>query len=82
MKLGLMLGYSVKRMSVPIDLIQGAEQLGYDSVWIGDSLLDRPRHEPRHQHGRRSERPIWVACQTLPGRHGGPERGACGKLRP
>ena len=23
-----------------------AEQLGYDSIWIGDSLLDRPRHEP------------------------------------
>ena len=37
MKLGLMLGYSVKRMSVPIDLIQGAEQLGYDSVWIAET---------------------------------------------
>jgi alkanesulfonate monooxygenase SsuD/methylene tetrahydromethanopterin reductase-like flavin-dependent oxidoreductase (luciferase family) len=23
-----------------------AEQLGFDSVWVGDSLLARPRHEP------------------------------------
>jgi probable F420-dependent oxidoreductase len=23
-----------------------AEKLGYDSVWVGDSLLARPRHEP------------------------------------
>src|SRR5438045_219792 len=23
-----------------------AETLGYDSVWVGDSLLARPRHEP------------------------------------
>lgn len=29
-----------------VDLAQRAETLGYDSVWIGDSLLDRPRHEP------------------------------------
>ena len=27
-------------------LAQKAEDLGYDSVWIGDSLLARPRHEP------------------------------------
>jgi len=27
-------------------LAEKAEDLGYDSVWIGDSLLARPRHEP------------------------------------
>jgi probable F420-dependent oxidoreductase len=27
-------------------LAERAERLGYDSVWIGDSLLARPRHEP------------------------------------
>ena len=27
-------------------LARRAEALGYDSVWVGDSLLDRPRHEP------------------------------------
>jgi alkanesulfonate monooxygenase SsuD/methylene tetrahydromethanopterin reductase-like flavin-dependent oxidoreductase (luciferase family) len=27
-------------------LAELAEELRYDSIWIGDSLLDRPRHEP------------------------------------
>jgi probable F420-dependent oxidoreductase len=27
-------------------LAERAEELGYDSVWVGDSLLARPRHEP------------------------------------
>jgi probable F420-dependent oxidoreductase len=27
-------------------LAERAEALGYDSVWVGDSLLARPRHEP------------------------------------
>jgi probable F420-dependent oxidoreductase len=29
-----------------LNLAERAEQLGYDSVWAGDSLLARPRHEP------------------------------------
>jgi alkanesulfonate monooxygenase SsuD/methylene tetrahydromethanopterin reductase-like flavin-dependent oxidoreductase (luciferase family) len=29
-----------------IELAEQAEQLGFDSVWVGDSLLARPRHEP------------------------------------
>ena len=29
-----------------MQLAERAEALGYDSVWIGDSLLARPRHEP------------------------------------
>jgi alkanesulfonate monooxygenase SsuD/methylene tetrahydromethanopterin reductase-like flavin-dependent oxidoreductase (luciferase family) len=29
-----------------LDLAQEAESLGYDSIWVGDSLLARPRHEP------------------------------------
>ena len=27
-------------------LAERAEALGYDSIWIGDSLLARPRHDP------------------------------------
>jgi probable F420-dependent oxidoreductase len=27
-------------------LAERAERLGYDSVWVGDSILARPRHEP------------------------------------
>ena len=29
-----------------LDLAEKAEALGYDSAWVGDSLLARPRHEP------------------------------------
>ncbi len=29
-----------------LDLAERAERLGLDSVWVGDSLLARPRHEP------------------------------------
>jgi alkanesulfonate monooxygenase SsuD/methylene tetrahydromethanopterin reductase-like flavin-dependent oxidoreductase (luciferase family) len=29
-----------------LELAERAEHLGFDSVWIGDSLLARPRHEP------------------------------------
>ena len=27
-------------------LAERAEGLGYDSLWVGDSLIARPRHEP------------------------------------
>ncbi len=29
-----------------LNLAERAEALGYDSVWVGDSVLARPRHEP------------------------------------
>src|SRR6266436_3815962 len=29
-----------------LDLAERAEGLGYDSIWVGDSILARPRHEP------------------------------------
>lgn len=29
-----------------LKLAEQAEDLGYDSIWIGDSVLARPRHEP------------------------------------
>ena len=29
-----------------LDLAEKAEQLGFDSLWVGDSLLARPRHKP------------------------------------
>ena len=35
-------------------LAERAEDLGYDSIWVGDSILARPRHEPRRdQPGQR-----------------------------
>jgi alkanesulfonate monooxygenase SsuD/methylene tetrahydromethanopterin reductase-like flavin-dependent oxidoreductase (luciferase family) len=29
-----------------LDLATRAERLGFDAIWVGDSLLARPRHEP------------------------------------
>ena len=37
MKLGLMLGYSGANLSIPIDNVQLAERLGYDSVWTAEA---------------------------------------------
>ena len=37
MKLGLISGYSPATMSINIDLIKHAENLGYDSVWTAEA---------------------------------------------
>ena len=37
MKLGMMLGYSGKKMTIPMDLIKKAESLGFDSVWTAEA---------------------------------------------
>jgi len=37
MKLGLMLGYSGAELKIPIERIQLAERLGYDSVWAAEA---------------------------------------------
>jgi len=37
MKLGLYLGYSGAKMSLPVEKVQLAERLGYDSVWTAEA---------------------------------------------
>jgi len=37
MKLGLYLGYSGARLSLPVETVQLAERLGYDSVWTAEA---------------------------------------------
>ena len=37
MKLGLMLGYSGAEMKLPVELVQHAEALGFDSVWTAEA---------------------------------------------
>ena len=37
MKLGFLLGYSGKKIHIPLDLIKRAEALGYDSVWTAEA---------------------------------------------
>ena len=37
MKLGLLMGYSGKTLAPPMDLILGAEKMGFDSVWVAEA---------------------------------------------
>src|SRR5579862_2431868 len=37
MKLGLAIGYSGAHLDVPVELVQRAEELGYDSVWTAEA---------------------------------------------
>lgn len=37
MKLGLSLGYSKATLDLPVELVQRAEELGYDSVWTAEA---------------------------------------------
>ena len=37
MKLGMMLGYSGRNLRIPIEQVQLAERLGYDSVWTAEA---------------------------------------------
>ena len=37
MKLGLIAGYSGRKMNIPMDFIKQAESLGYDSVWTSEA---------------------------------------------
>ena len=37
MKLGLHIGYSGPTLNVPVELVQRAEELGYDSVWTAEA---------------------------------------------
>lgn len=37
MRLGLVLGYSGKQISIPFPLVERAEQLGFDSVWTAEA---------------------------------------------
>ena len=53
MKLGISIGYSGARLAVPIDLIQLAERLGYDSVWTAEA------------YGSDAITPLaWIAAKT------------------
>ena len=37
MKLGFLLGYSGKQIHIPMELIQQAESMGFDSVWTAEA---------------------------------------------
>lgn len=37
MKLGMLIGYSGRKMNLPLDAVRHAEKLGYDSVWTSEA---------------------------------------------
>ena len=43
---GLLLGESQSEVASVIGIAQRAEKAGFDSVWVGDSLVAKPRLEP------------------------------------
>jgi alkanesulfonate monooxygenase SsuD/methylene tetrahydromethanopterin reductase-like flavin-dependent oxidoreductase (luciferase family) len=49
---------------VLLDLGERAERLGFDSVWVGDSLLSKPRYEPFALLGALSQRTSSVRLGT------------------
>ena len=55
MKLALSIGYSGATLDVPIELIQHAERLGFDSVWTAEA------------YGSDAITPLaWIAAQDHP----------------
>ncbi len=56
-----------------LDLGERAEQLGFDSVWVGDSLLSKPRYEPLVLLGALAQRTsavrLGTACLVTTLRH-------------
>ncbi|MWV38450.1 LLM class flavin-dependent oxidoreductase [Natrialba sp. INN-245] len=62
--------YTVERM---LDLGEAAGENGFDSVWVGDSLLDRPRLEPISLLGNLAARTddvkLGTGCMITPLRH-------------
>ena len=70
MKLGLMIGYSGAHLDLPVDLVQEAESLGYDSVWMAEAWGNDAR-TPSVPRGR---------DRTHPARHcdhAGPSKNVC-----
>jgi len=56
-----------------LDLAQRAEEMGFDSVWVGDSLLSKPRYEPLALLAALSQRTsrvrLGTACLVTTQRH-------------
>ena len=68
-----------------VDLGALAEDSGFDSLWLGDSLLARPRHDPLVLMAALSQRTSTVRLghdTTVPSSNGSPNTGSIRHVAP
>ena len=68
MKLGLIAGYSGKKISIPIDTIKHAESLGYDSVWTSEAYGSDAVTPAVWMLAHTSKIKVGTAIMQMPGR--------------
>ena len=68
MKLGFLLGYSGKHIHMPIELIQQAESMGYDSVWTAEAYGNDAVTSAAYVLAQTSKIRVGTAIMQLPAR--------------
>jgi len=68
MKLGLIAGYSGKKISIPIDAIKHAESLGYESVWTSEAYGSDAVTPAAWMLAHTSKIKVGTAIMQMPGR--------------
>ena len=74
MKLGLIAGYSGKKISIPIDTIKHAERLGYDSVWTAEAYGSDAVTPAAWMLAHTTKIKVGTAIMQMPGAHAGDDR--------
>jgi F420-dependent oxidoreductase-like protein len=68
MKLGFLLGYSGKQIHMPIELIQQAESMGYDSVWTAEAYGNDAVTSAAYVLAQTSKIRVGTAIMQMPAR--------------
>jgi alkanesulfonate monooxygenase SsuD/methylene tetrahydromethanopterin reductase-like flavin-dependent oxidoreductase (luciferase family) len=68
MKLGFLLGYSGKHIHMPIELIQQAESMGYDSVWTAEAYGNDAVTSAAYVLAQTSKIRVGTAIMQMPAR--------------
>ena len=68
MKLGFLLGYSGKHIQIPIELIQQAESMGYDSVWTAEAYGNDAVTSAAYVLAQTSKIRVGTAIMQMPAR--------------
>ena len=68
MKLGFLLGYSGKHIHMPIELIQRAESMGYDSVWTAEAYGNDAVTSAAYVLAQTSKIRVGTAIMQMPAR--------------